>query len=577
MWPVLLVAWLHVRFAPLGFNPTDDGYIVAQARRILSGEVPHRDLISPRPLGSALLHVVDLVLPLPLLEATRLVFAGQMVALSILLAWLVLRRPPWTWGPLHVLGTAGSVLVNLHVFPLMPWHTTDGLTLLAAGLVLLEHGIEAERRGWRRLAFTLLGASVLMKQSFILAPVLGGLRLVWARRRCPPRAAARELAGAAAWSLLPVAAYVGVVGAAGGLAEMRTQLGEAARVQTWSVVDAFRPESARASLLRFLGQVAILLLASWALTRAQRRAARAGHVLETLAGVASLVPRAALSIVILRVALAPKLPYGERWGLELLWALAVLLVARLVLERRFDGVGAALLVTGFMVTLSWGYVVPNLVAGSIALLLLHRTWVTVDPPGQGLFRLARLTALAGGVALFLAVSVVFVDARSHSVYFEVGEAGLTSALRPVDPDFGRVRTNPVTARYLQELRSCLERYPARRVAVLPDNPGLVPLLGLDNPFPVDWMFAPEIVGSEGRLVAAARSLDRGGDYLVLFQTFNAFDLRSLGDYPVATPASPVFFHGIPLGEQIRSELSGTRVACGGFTGVHKGGAAPGEG
>jgi hypothetical protein len=56
----------------LGFNPTDDGYVLAQASRVLSGQVPHRDIASPRPLGSALLHVSTCFLPLPLFEATRL-------------------------------------------------------------------------------------------------------------------------------------------------------------------------------------------------------------------------------------------------------------------------------------------------------------------------------------------------------------------------------------------------------------------------------------------------------------------------------------------------------------------------
>ena len=279
-----------------------------------------------------------------------------------------------------------------------------------------------------------------------------------------------------------------------------------------------------------------------------------------------MLPRIGLTALVLHVALDPSLPYGDRWGLRLLWALIALIAARLVLERRLDGVGLALLVAGLSASVSWGYPVPNLVAGSVALLLVHRAWTAIDGPPLGT-GLVRVPALAGGVACFVVTGAVFVDARTHTTYFDVAEAGLTTPLEPVDADFGRVRTNPTTGRFMSEVRMCLDRYPARRVAILPDGPGLVPLLGLDNPFPVDWMFPPEVVGSEERLVRAARALDRAGDYLVLFQTFSAFDLRQAGDYPPATVDSPLFFHGSPAGEAIRAELAGPRIACGGFTGV----------
>ena len=221
-----------MRFSPFGFNPTDDGYILSQGRRLLSGAVPHRDLISPRPVGSALVHMVDFAVPLPLLEAARLVFVVEMAAMSVFFAWLVFRLPPWRWGPLQGAGAAGWLLVNVHVFPLMPWHTVDGLLLLAGGLVALEHGIDG--RGWRRVAFLLLGASVLMKQSFVLAPLAGVVRLLWAHRHLPRKAIVRDVLAASGWALLPGLAYVALVAAAGGLDEMRTQLGGAARARRGS-------------------------------------------------------------------------------------------------------------------------------------------------------------------------------------------------------------------------------------------------------------------------------------------------------------------------------------------------------
>src|SRR5947209_7722457 len=86
--PMVLVAWLFGTTANVGFNPTDDGYVLSQAYRILHGAVPHKDLISPRPLGSAVIHLVDFLVPLPLLEASRLVALAEVVGSSFLFAAL---------------------------------------------------------------------------------------------------------------------------------------------------------------------------------------------------------------------------------------------------------------------------------------------------------------------------------------------------------------------------------------------------------------------------------------------------------------------------------------------------------
>ncbi|MDD5502744.1 MAG: hypothetical protein PHH26_04675, partial [Candidatus Thermoplasmatota archaeon] len=45
----------HLLFSRLGFNLADEGFILAGARRILEGQVPHLDFISIRPAGSHIL------------------------------------------------------------------------------------------------------------------------------------------------------------------------------------------------------------------------------------------------------------------------------------------------------------------------------------------------------------------------------------------------------------------------------------------------------------------------------------------------------------------------------------------
>jgi hypothetical protein len=103
--------------------------------------------------------------------------------------------------------------------------------------------------------------------------------------------------------------------------------------------------------------------------------------------------------------------------------------------------------------------------------------------------------------------------------------------------------------------------------VLPDNPGIYAILALDNPFPMDWLFPQDLAGSEDRIIASAKGLSRRGDYLVLFQTFSAFELPSMQALPTA-PIGPAYAHGTDLGERILETLEGEKIVCGPFTGVY---------
>ena len=126
----------HFFFSPLGFNPTDDGFILAYSRRILDGQVPHRDFISIRPILSAIVHAPEMVIG-----------RDHTFLTSRFVVWLQFASMAWLWvwimgtvTRLH-LGLANKVLlalitftVSVHTFPIMAWHTIDGLFFISIGL-----------------------------------------------------------------------------------------------------------------------------------------------------------------------------------------------------------------------------------------------------------------------------------------------------------------------------------------------------------------------------------------------------------------------------------------------------------
>jgi hypothetical protein len=540
-----LIATLYVWVGRLGFQPTDDGNLLAQTWRLLHGEVPHRDVIFARPMGSAALHLVDYALPMPLFESARLIGIAEFVAYSLLFAWLVFDRPPSRWGPARWLAAAASALVSIHTFPLIGWYTTDGLLLVAAGFVLLRTGLRDDRLWMRAVGMLLLGCAPLAKQSFFLAPVLGGVLVATDVRSSGRRL--ESFIGSGLVAALPLAAYLGILAIAGGLGDFFSQIAGAKTVWGTSFVSAFDAGRAALGLSSVAGSTVALLLV--------RRTVKNAAI--------DLAARAGYTAVIVWFLVSGHLAFRGTWALALVWAALLVVLWRAIAERTFDRAGLIVVAAGWMTALSWGYEVPNLIAGACALYLLDRAWRDVDLRGvRALVALGTVVTLAGSSL----ITAAFAQARYRHPYGDRPAAELTAPLADVSPEFGSIRTNPNTASYLSELARCVRAHPASRTAVLPDNPGIYPALELRNPFPIDWMYFAEIAGHEDRILRATRRLNERGDYLVLFQTFKLTALQETAPLPKATATSRI--HGGPLMHEIRARLHGRAVTCGYFVGVY---------
>jgi nitrate reductase NapE component len=534
-WPTLLVVSVYVRFGGTGLVSPDDGFILAESRRILSGQVPHRDFITPRPAGSALLHCIDFLLPMPLLSASRLVSAVEVVAYTLLFASLAFRRPLREWSVVQVVAASAAVFVNLHSFPLMAWHTIDGALLLALGVVALRRGLHDDRARLATVGLLLLGGALVVKQSFAPALVLG-VAMVWDHRRRADehgRGCAVSLRRAITLVVLPIVAYVVVIALAGGLGPMVVQIGHARGVYGWSLVRGLWRRGGEGSLL--LSAAAVLCLVD----------ARAGRT-PAMRACAGITARLGLTALVAGVLLATRTDPNDAWGRALLFLLVVVVVWEWLAHGFVDRLGVVMIAIAWMVSLSWGYPSPRLIAGSIALLVVDRVWRDApEVPARVRKRVARVAA-AVAVVVSVAVTATAINERARLDAQSVTGDGTIGASVPA---LRGVSTDLTTSTLIRDVAACRARFPADRVAVLPGPAIVVPVMHLDNPFSVDWLYPLEIRGSEHRLVDEARRLDAAGDYLVL--------VASDAD----RAANPV------LGAMV-DELTGSRTLCGGFTAIH---------
>jgi hypothetical protein len=578
---VLAVAAAFIaRTGRWGFNPTDEGFVLASSWRVLHGEVPHADFATPHLAGSAYLHVLDLLVPGPTFLLSRLIATSELLGASVVLAWLVsgANRRLRLWA---LLGGVAAGLVNLHTFPVMAWHTIDGILFTAGGFALVERGIVRDRAHLTRVGLALIGIAGLTKQSFLPALVVVLIRVWWPSRWRSKAGGARarfvDLAALAAPGLL----YVAAVAARGGLVDAYLELTAAKAVSMTVVLDAPRawldaggPEGGA-----FLAVVG-LLTGSAAVGHLAVRVPRSFWPLTTVADAAT---RVGVVVLMLWGLFREDLELGGNWGMFTLWSLIAVTAWSSLRSRRWDVPLLLLVALGWMVSLSWGYSVPNLVAGSLAVAAFVRLasvplagWPVggLRRPRSSSWRWARkaLRACPAAVAVggLLATFSAVVDARDSAVYRDRERSELMADLGAVDGDLRGIRSTPVTADFLTWTDRCARAFPARRIAVVPDGAAAYPLFQWRSPaLPFVWLYVEEMRGQADRLAQARHELAKQGGYTLLFETFELRLLPQFDTVPMATTETPPFTYGQSSVDELFTRLPGQRTTCGPFLVIHE--------
>jgi hypothetical protein len=495
----------HALFSWIGFNPTDDGFILAGARRILEGQVPHRDFISIRPAGSFLLHTPE-------------VWAGgaRVFLISRAVFWFEIAAGAWCWtlllewarGRAFAAGTRLAVAatiaaLNAHMFPAMAWHSVDAITLAAAGIAI------AARCGGRgKLAgYFVLGLAPVCRQNFVPLVPLGLLLLGDVRRpRC--------------WlaALAPAGLYVAAIAALGGWTDMVIQLGARADFIEPGIAAYARWREAWVGLA--FGAVAAAL-SLWPRDKTSRSVAkRLGAV---VAATIALVGAASLWRGTINGG-----PAFFLWG-----AAAGAAGALTVLDRARARAAWLSAAAGWCVSISIGYNTPVLAAGALAAV---PAVLAIDALEE--FRPRAVTAFAILLAVLAGVSLW--HARHIFIYRDHPADGLTADLGAVLPGGRGIRTSAEVARFLGDLKEAAARCGGRPYAVLPDCAAWWVHSAAANPMPADWLSNTELSRPE-LFLRAVRALEAGrGRTVIVLQKYRADmiawerrPLRNLPEYGIA--------------------------------------------
>jgi hypothetical protein len=443
---VVVTLVCHFAFSWMGFTPTDEGFTLAHSRRILEGQVPHRDFIIIRPFFSPLLHVPEVWLGGgSTFWISRLIVWFQFACLAA--AWTIVC-PRFNNRSFSFVGLLCSGLIcfaaTVHTKHLTAWHTIDGLFLFFVGL-----SFSTRSRSWlKSIGYFVLGLAPLCKQGFIF--VIPGVLLLlddwrWARY----------------WlaALLPGFLYVGFLAGTGAFPDAIAQLTSHTEFFETAILTYAKPPVLISAGVGFCG----------------------AYLLKT-AGIDALKRRTALIILyfVPLIGTAVSLFLGNLISMAfLLFGLCLgVAVYKVVCDRdsfvAHRGLWLALL-AAWTASISGGYNSPALGAGAMLVALLA-TW---NP--QRIIRYS-LPAICGLVV------AGFVIGRVQHIYRDQPAARLNRSIKDVMPGGKRIYTNPNTHAFLDDLRSAIafveQRH--RKYAIIPDVAAYWVQSRQINPFPTVW-------------------------------------------------------------------------------------------
>ena len=487
----------HLLFSWRGFAPVDDGFTLAYSRRILEGQVPHRDFIIIRPFLSPLIHTPFVL------------FGGEYTYwVSRFFVWFQFACVSWAWVSIvnrafdnpfdnttKIVVALISFAASVHYFVLTAWHTVDGIFLASIGAWML---LTRRHTTNRVVGYLLVAAAYLCKQSFLFMAPLSVLLLGdWREKKYWLTIA------------LPAAGYCAYLLATGSLSEAILQLASQSGIVSTGI-GSYLNLGILLGILAGYGSMFLLSTSAVPLPRIKSVSRYAGACILTV------VPAFFIAVGLYRGTLGT-VSFGV---VGMVLGIVLYRVSSRV-TRVEDKVPVTLiaLLLAWSASLSVGYNWPTLLLGPLFTILtafVYSMRESLDP------RFLRSTLAIAGVAIVLSFGV----SRPYYIYREQPSSGLTESLDGVLPGGRFIYTNPNTYDFLVDLDNAADEVSARNrtYAIIPDAPGYWVQARQTNPLPVDWP-QPVELSNQYLVDRVTKDLEaERGEITVIVQKVQAFDL-----------------------------------------------------
>jgi hypothetical protein len=545
-----------------GFNPSDDGVILAQSWRILNGEVPHKDFISLRPVFSGILHTIHFYGPLALEESARWFVVFQNFLISFLWVFLLLRAfntgssydISGKWGFISISIIAFTMNLNHH--GLFPWTTVDALfwgVIGSAFFISMYRETESLLRKsvMGALGIFFLSLAGLSRQTFIFVVIFLDLLVILRYLKLKKYL---HLAGILLIGQIPIIIYLIYLLRHDALSLFISQMvghTELFEVGIMRYIKSFL--KARLLLLN----LPILIYLLWYVFKNLRSLTNAGtdnlnFLKEKFPGLLALLATLWL-VICLSLSVNTLIindPMNQANPFELFFImLDILLFAFILLplNARQKFILATGLILCWTASLSSGSNSPvyclGIVVSLVIILSLYLVSLIKSEITEKISDKTKILLVPAGILIF--TLGIWMQAKIN--YRDKSSAELDCKIGKLFPSMGHILTNSNLCNYYNEFLNIYNNIPSMKdhFVLLPNNAIIYPVLKSRNPFPIDWPQHDEYIGQESFLLDKIRQVLQQKEIFILVDKFNveniAFRLNAV-DYfnSSANPENDLF-------------------------------------
>lgn len=520
-----------------GFNPSDDGVILAQSYRIFNGEIPHKDFISIRPVFSGILHGIHFLSPLPLQTSARWFVLFEYFVYSFIWVFLIFKFFGFKFNSkrehnIYFVVFAFIVfLLNVNNYNLFPWTTIDAIFLSLIGLFFLFKIFDKELSKNRQLIYVILSLftfslSALSKQNFIL-PAFASFILVfyiYLKRKTFKVLIFVIFAGA-----LPFIAYLLFLIFNNSVYSFIDQITSRTElVQTGFL--AF----AKSFINSWMLPVHLMAICGIFFLKIKYKNSPLFKFNKYRLEIRQIITRAYLVFYLLTgiffsvlLFIEPRLLF--QCSFELFWINFVLgLGALMLLKPDFE---KSLLII-FSLLISWTSAIslgdnfPVFCVGILGGGIAGIFFLFIKQTG-----FVRKFKYSGKIDLFIIPLLIlfFIIAlygQRKNNYRDLPSSGLHKKLGDLNKCFGRIKTNENTYNYFTDLNSVINQLGGLtankdRLVVVPNNSIFYPIYKTKNPFPLDWLQHEEYIGSEEFLFKRIKKLVNEREIYIIVDKYDS--------------------------------------------------------
>ncbi|MDR2011352.1 MAG: hypothetical protein LBQ22_12810 [Bacteroidales bacterium] len=477
-----------------GFNPTDEGVVIAQSWRVINGEIPHKDFISIRPAGSGIFHTIDFIFPGSLVENSRWIVLFQYFVIALCVSLLFYREINKKYNiygsPVILVSMiiAGFTLTVLN-YNLFPWTTVDALFWTSIALPLI---FSDKNKLKNYIGLILLAFAALSRQTFLLISLLGNCYIIYQYRKEFIKSIPVILIG-----LLPYIGYFLMLFINNGLSDFIIQM-------------SGRSEFFRTAILKFgssffKGYAApfnfVIIFISVLLIIRKKHNFIEMFVNKGLHAVVSIIYIILAVIMIVRHFLAAEFnAYGMPF--EIFFILLTFIFFHYSVypfNSRIRTIAISILLISWVSAISLG---ANTPVFSVGLMFITLVSLVADILLEYPFEKIKIIENKY-IILIISVGLFIVGyfGQQNNNYRDNKPEKLVYGLNYASPEFGKIKTNHSMVAYYSDLKdiySFLDNAENNTV-VFPCNAIFYPVMKTKNPMSLDWLNPYEYTGQEERI------------------------------------------------------------------------------